>query len=396
MIAVAAAGTLAVVAGCMDSQPGKNHPGEGGEPNPLLAGCQDFLISDEGKIYRLSVDGGSPPTELVSGLSFPFGLALDGGENALYFADNGTGNCTGSIQKISADAEPGTPPEIVASNLDQPISPVIFGGYLYFSQYRDEARGSIIRVDLDSGEKQVLLEGLERPFGLAMEMEGEDTRVYSSEDGSLENDYTDGSVIKFLVHSDGSVTDVTILAAGLSRPLGLAMDSKFVYIVEMDGGRVFRMTKDTGGDAMPEQEVLMSGLLTPYPPKLDGGELYFAEFNIQDENAGKIYKISGVDSDQVTELKPSDCGTGSDFSCTLLAESLNWPMAVTLDETRVFWTEIYSPSIKSVKRDGTSDAVAELASGAEYEFNTSPWLVNNGTDLFFGDLGNVPCCFSRF
>ena len=252
------------------------------------------------------------------------------------------------------------------------------------------------RINLQTGAKEVIKENLKRPFAIKVEDAGEfGTMVYFTEDGSIENDYTDGTVWLVQNSLDGTIHEGRILADNLHRPLGLGLGETYVYFTEMDGGRVSRVNKFL---VDPPQEVLMTGLITPYPPVLDGNELFFAEFNAGDEAAGKIYKISGVDidSDLLSELTPDDCGTSAPLSCTLLAESLNWPMAVAVDSEYIYWTEIYSSSIKRVGKNGNPSEVAELANGTEYEFKTSPWLATDGGYLFFADLGNAPCCFGRF
>jgi hypothetical protein len=398
---------LGIVAGCMDAPTGNNNKVPGGENPPAIAGCDPIDSHDEGKIYRIPVDGGEAPTLIAGNLDLPWGLTVDE-TGTLYFTEDGTGNCTGVIKKIAADADSGTETETVISGLDRPVTPVIHNGYLYFAQYKQEV-GSVNRVNLSTGVKTVLADGLNGPLGLAVESgEGTDW-VYFTEDGSPENNYEDGDVKYVGINSDGSFTPVSVMVGNLKRPIGLKMDRHYVYVVEMDGGRVSRVNKEESQGQFFVQETLMTGLLTPYPPELedptpddpnDGNSiLYFADFNIADSAAGKIYKLSGVDAESNLisgSVTPDDCGGVGALSCTLLADSLNWPMAVAIDDNNVYWTEIFSPSIRRVGKNGGPSDVVELANGTLDEFKTSPWLDTDGVYVFFGDLGNAPCCFGRF
>jgi len=386
---------LGVASGCLNgSAPSNSQNNDTNGTNTTESTCDPVDQTENGAIYRLPVGGGAP-TKLVSGLALPWAIRVDG--NTLYFAEDGTGNCTGTIKTIAANASPGTASHVIVSGLDRPNLQVIYQGYIYFTLYKDAGAGAVYRVNLATGVKTPLVEGLNRPFGVRVESLGNDTWVYFTEDGSSINNYTDGTVKKFHIGSDGSVDELITLADNLRRPLGLAMDSDYLYVVEMDGGRVSRMGKDLVSGVKPLQENLMTGLLSPYPPVLEGGVLYFAEFNPADSAAGKIYKLTGVNSpDPITAVNASDCvsSSNSPLYCTLLTQSLSWPMAVALDGTRIYWTEIYSPSIKSVKIDGSDPMV--LADGTLYGFKTSPWLVTDGSYVYFVDLGDVPCCFTRF
>ena len=364
---------------------------------PAVAGCQPIL--DKGALYRVPVEGGTAPTQLLGDLNLSGWLIIDDG--ALYFTEHKTEDSTGSIKILATDAPPGTTPEVFVAGLDCPRAISINQGFLYSGDGSEN--GSIDRVNLETGERMLLVGDINRLLAMAVDSEGDDTWVYFTEQGTQDNNFADGTVKRFRVGSDGSVTGTETLAENLKRPVGLTLDSYYVYVVEIDAGRVFRMSKDFAGVPMPTQEDLMTGLSTPYPPVLedptpgdpnDGNSiLYFADFNAADPNAGKIYKLAGVDLDTIATVTPEDCGTDTPLSCTLLADSLSWPMVVTVDDINIYWTEIWSASVKGVGKDGSSNEPFELGNGIEHGFKTPFGIATDGVNVYFTDVGDNPCCF---
>jgi hypothetical protein len=280
--------------------------------------------------------------------------------------------------------------------LNNPRSSFVKNGYLYFTEYGDN--GTVDRVNLETGVKTALATGLNSPFAVVATTDENGVSVYFSERGTQTNGYTDGAVKQIGVGSDGTITGVETLAGNLRVPVGVAVDSQYVYVVEMYGGRVFRMSR-TASAIPPAQENLITGLSTPYPPALevpnDGRNiLYFADFNAGDTNAGKIYKLTGVNADPITPITPADCGIGSaSLSCTLLAGSLGWPMNVAVDSDNVYWSEVWSASVKSIGKGGTPVAQPELASGEVHGFKKPLEIATDGMYVYFTDLGDNTCCY---
>lgn len=406
---------VAIVVSCTNSplltDNSNNPPGEdtgngentGNNDNGTGVTCASVPVYDKGAVYRVPVEGGADPTKLVDQLNMPWNVLVDENNNMLYFAEDGTGGCTGSVKRLRADAPPGTAPEVVVSGLDRVGMPVIHDGFLYFAEFSMK-NGSVHRVNLDTGEKTVLVTGLQRPFSVAVDSKGEDRWVYLTELG----DGTDGTVKRFRVGSDGSVTGTETLAQNLGMPIGLVIDHSYAYVVEMNGGmRVFRMKRDFEG-TMPTQQDLMIGLSTPYPPVLedptpdnpdDGNSiLYVADFNVAEPEAGKVYKLSGVDADPVdadpiVAVTPDDCGEEAALSCALLAKSLYWPMLVAIDDQNVYWTEVYWASVKGVPKSGNPAAPISLANGTDHGLKKPLGIATDGVNVYFTDLGENPCCF---
>jgi hypothetical protein len=352
--------------------------------------CDDVFLTDTSAVFRVPVVAGPDPVKLVSDLNGTWHITVDNG--VLYFTEDGTGNCTGSIKKLDANAAPGTPPAVLVSGLNNPRMPRIYEGFLYFTEYAED--GSVNRVDLSNGTMTKLAEGLHSPFAVAVIGEGGDTAVYFSERGTQENSYTDGTVKK-VVAGEGTSS---LLAESLNMPIGLAVDNRYVYVVEMYGSRVFRMDK-TSSSTPIAQENLMTGLSTPYPPALEildnnRSILYFADFNAGDTMGGGIYKLEGIGAATISPLTPTDCGTvTAPLSCTFLAGSLSWPMHVAIDSSNVYWSEVWSAAVKGVGKDGTPLAETELASGWYSGFDKPLGIATDGQYVYFTDLGDNLCCY---
>ena len=400
--------TLVMMAACMDASPrtGSQSDGTYGASDEtadddsasegIVATCNPPPEINKGALYRVPIDGGTPPIKLVGDLAMPWGVSENNG--ILYFTGYSTEGSTGTIKMLSSTAVLGTTPDVLVSGLECPAAPlIIHQGFLYFID--QGGSGSINRVNLDTRVRTVLLEGTAVAVGMDISSAEDDVWIYFSEIG----DGTNGAVKRFRVESNGSATGLETLAEDLKMPIGLKVDSYYIYIVEMNEGRLFRMAKDFGGASMPAQEDLMTGLSTPYPVALEDptpddpndrkSVLYFADFNAADTNAGKIYKLSGIDiSSPVTAVTPNNCRMDAALSCVALADSLSWPMVTMADESNVYWSEIWSASVKGVAKDGSSDAPFELANGIEHGFVKPHGIALDGVNVYFTDLGDNPCC----
>ena len=390
-LGVISAVALGLAAGCLDAPVSTNQTDE---PLANTAVCDPVSVLSTGSLYRVSVTG-SAPVKIVDQLNMPWEVTVDNG--TLYFTEDGVGDCTGKIRKLSAAAPAGTASTELLTGLNRPRRPVIHQGYLYFAEYAEG--GSINRVKLDAGGKEILLEGLNRPFGLAVDSNDNYTYVYFTETGTEGNSYRDGTLkIIQLGNADGIVTGPVTMADNLKMPIGLVMDPYYAYVAEMNAGRVFRISK-TAPVALIED--LMTGLSTPYPPVLedptpddpaDGKNiLYFADFNSADFNAGKVYKLSNVD--QYTTPRPVDsAATCAAPNCILLADSLNWPMLVAVDGTNIYWSEVYNAAVRGIRKDASPTEPFELTSG-NLDFEKPLGIATDGVNVYFTDIGNNTCCF---
>ncbi len=84
-------------------------------------------------------------------------------DGSLLVADYHAGTVTKLAPGKSRDKE------VLATGLKGPVGQVVAGEYLYISEYD---RGRVSRIDLQSGDTQVLLNDLDRPEGLAVTSDG--------------------------------------------------------------------------------------------------------------------------------------------------------------------------------------------------------------------------------
>lgn len=395
------AGALAMlyVGGCIES-PTDNNIAAGPSSAEV---CDNVFGLNPGGLYR-ATPGGALLEKLPAGdLDMPWEAYVDPGSGALYFTEDGTGDCSGSIKRILDPTAVNVVIETFVSNADRPRRPVVFGGYLYYTEYKEN--GSVMRVSLaNPAAKTRLAGGLSRPFGIAVDSDLLATWIYFIEMGNSSN----GTVKKLRLDNDPNVPPTTqIMAQNLRRPVGLVMDDFYVYVAEMDGGRVFRMSKAAPINLpdSPEQENLVTGLSTPYPPVLETSAglgshtLFFADFSAGDTNAGKIYRRDGVDGDTPTvgttptPTPVGDCDGVTEPDCKVLADTLSWPMLVAVDGTNIYWSEVFSSSVKETLKGGGIVPI-ELANEFDVFGISKPLgIATDGTYVYFSDLGNNLCCF---
>lgn len=152
-------------------------------------------------IQRANLDG-TNVEDLVTGFSFPRGLALDVEGGKMYWTDA----AADVIQRANLD---GSDIENLVTGLDAPLNGLaldVVGNKMYWT---DRGAGKIQRANLDGSNVEDLVTGLGNPYGLALDVAG--NKVY----------WTNGSVIQ-RANLDGS--HIEDLVTGLSSPSGLALD----------------------------------------------------------------------------------------------------------------------------------------------------------------------------
>jgi glucose/arabinose dehydrogenase len=106
----------------------------------------------------VSVVGADKPVPLVQGLMGPTGLAAK--DDDLYVASF----TTGEILQIVDDGEPVVPPRAVATGIENPEGIAFLpSGHLAVVE---TGTGNVLALDLESGEKIVLAEGISRKYSL--------------------------------------------------------------------------------------------------------------------------------------------------------------------------------------------------------------------------------------
>ncbi len=132
-----------------------------------LAHAQKIYWTDGEKIRRANLDG-SNIEEVVTGLSFPLGIALDQGAGKLYWADS----AAGKIQRADLD---GSNTEDLVIGLPKPygIALDVGRGKMYWTNVGIpwEPDGSIQRAALDgSNVENLITTAVAHPYGIALDV----------------------------------------------------------------------------------------------------------------------------------------------------------------------------------------------------------------------------------
>lgn len=218
--------------------------------------------------------------DVVSGLSFPFGLALHG--NELYISENGSDE----ISKIDLSAS--TPAvKTVVSGQSYPAGLLLIGNDLYFTEILS---GKVKRFDITSSnpvpETVVRIPGgngaSEIAGGLAL-YKGE---LYVST-------LSQGRIVKFKL--DETNPTIKNVVSGLGAPLGLEIKGDNLYVSEFDGGKISKI--DLSQPTLTVKTVV-SGISRPGGLNFNGNFLYIASGH---GPGGKISKIDASLSTPVLE-----------------------------------------------------------------------------------------------
>ena len=197
-----------------------------------------------------------------------------------------------------------------------------------------------VSVTSPSGSVQTLAAGLSSPLSLAVDT----TRVYWTDNGS-------GRVLS--IPGNGSTNTPTVLASGMVKPAGIAVDSTYVYFSEGATNSSTIRRVPTGGGAV---STLQSGLTSVFRIAVDANNLYWT-----DPVGGTIRSA------------PKAGGTP-----TILANDAgNAPSGIAVDSVNVYWSQMVKPGnvMKVPIAGGTSTYI-------DYGTNT-PGLATDGTFVYW-------------
>jgi len=211
----------------------------------------EYAVPGEGRL-KVRFSDGTVKT-IVSGLTTPTGVAVDP-EGNIYFAES----AKGTIKKVFPDFSGF---EILARNLTSPWSLTLdkTGRFLYVSS--KSVNGTILKIDVKTGDKTVVLKGLKVPYGISMDDKG---NLYFTE-------FLNGCL--------------KMLPAGAEKPQVLLRNLTYPYAVAVDRFENLYFSEKTGtvkmllrGESKPV--LLADGLGRVYGLALDmdGNNLYFTVF----------------------------------------------------------------------------------------------------------------------
>ena len=215
------------------------------------------------KIQRV-IHNGTDVEDLVTGLDFPRGLAVDVTGGKMYWTDVGTGK----IQRATLD---GSNVQDLVTGLAGPFGGLaldVAGNKMYWTNIDIRAaEGSIQRANLDGSNIEDLLTGLQRPYGLALDVAGNKMYWTDVQTGSIQRANLDGSNVEDLV-------------TGLFVPAALALDvvDNKMYWTDVETRKIQRANLD--GSNVQD---LVTGLDETPGLTLDvaAGKMYWAEWGLR-------------------------------------------------------------------------------------------------------------------
>jgi parallel beta-helix repeat protein len=220
------------------------------------AHAQKMYWAEQGpdSISRANIDG-TGVEELVTGLSFPVGIALDGAGGKMYWVDSELGN----IQRANLD---GSSVEELVTGLGtaRGIDLDAAGGKIYWVD--GGGGGKIQRANLDGSGVEDLITSLGSAWGMALDVDGGKMYWIMYLADKIQRANLDGSGVEELV-------------SGLSSPRGIALDvaSGKMYWTDLSPGKVQRANMEipdgeTAG-TRTDIEDLVTGLTGPMGIALD-------------------------------------------------------------------------------------------------------------------------------
>lgn len=212
------------------------------------------------KIQRSNLDG-SNIEDLVTGLSWPAGIAVDfqNSPNKIYWIDLSTPK----IQRSNLDGS--SVEDLVSDGLNSPywIALDLQSNKMYWT---DLGAGKIQRSNLDGTDVQELVTGLTTPQGIAINVS--DGKMYWTDTGSRD--------IK-RANLDGTDMEV-LLTTEPAFPYGIALDvpNGKMYWVEQFSSKIQRA--NLNGSVV--QNVVTSGITSPYGIAVDSenGKVYWTDY----------------------------------------------------------------------------------------------------------------------
>lgn len=248
----------------------------------------------------------SQTVDVVSGLSFPYGLAIHG--NELYISENNSNE----ISKI--DINDPNPVVTAVLNVSTPGGLLINGNDLYHTNLNN---GIIYKVDLTQSplSPQTVVDLNTNAAGLAII---NDELYISTESG--------GGIVKLDLNQPNPTA--TTIVSGMSIPFGLVTDGNNLFVSEFGAGRISKIDLS---QPTPVPTTVITGLLNPGGLTLNGNFLYIADGG---SFGGRISRID------VTQSTPT---------LELIVDGLNNPRLVAFDGIDMYIAEAGAGKISKLE-----------------------------------------------
>ncbi len=192
---------------------------------------------DNGTIARANLDGSDPNPNLVTGLSFPCGVALDGGH--VYWAET----AGDAIGRAALDGQAVTQTFVDgAPNVDSPCGVAVHDGHVFWAN--SDFPGSIGRADTSAPNTgvQQFVTGADQPCGVAANA----THLYWANFGGSATGNTIGRASTTAPNTGVKQDLITTTGAGVC---GVAIAAANVYWAAAGPGGLGNSTGSTVGRA---------------------------------------------------------------------------------------------------------------------------------------------------
>jgi hypothetical protein len=201
----------------------------------------DYDVTPEGKIWKMDLDG-SNAVAIATGITDPYGIALDLTNGKVYWADD-----AGNISRANLD---GTVPQIglvnIASGMMRAVALDVANNKMYYFEVNNE---NLWVADLDGTNQAILIASI---YGYAIFIDTVNHKIYFNNlyvgtDGGLQRANMDGT----------SIVDIDITE---SRIYGIDIDYDLnkLYWSGRDTGEIYEANLDGTGKV-----VLKTGLSSP-------------------------------------------------------------------------------------------------------------------------------------
>jgi sugar lactone lactonase YvrE len=329
-----------------------------------LAGAARAADALQARIYWLEFTGlhsanpdGSDAKTLVALNQGPDGVAVDLAAGKVYWTNMGTATSgSGSLQRANLD---GSHVEYIVPKGGTSFAKQLQLDLVHGKAYWCDREGSKVeRCNLDGSALEVLVDGLDRPVGMYLDI-AKDVFYFSEKDGG-----TLKRAPMSLPKSSQTAakrTDVETLFLGLHQPIDLAIDlpKGRMYWTDREDGTVYgagtEIPAGQTASTRKDRETLLSGLRTPIGLALDSVDrkLYTTE-----SETGAIFRcnLDGTGKETVIPARANAVLTGICFAPAMASAT-----AIALGEKDrllpAAWVAPVAPAAPSARFDalGKSD-----------------------------------------
>ena len=238
-------------------------------------------------------------------------------DNELYFIEYGTT----LLRKLSLI--PGSNVETVLDMSGREGHGMAFDAVsnkIYYCDFETSDNGKILRMNLDGSGVEVLLTGLESPYGIALNLA--DGKMYIADGENVSRANLDGSGYEkqFITIADGAMRAVGY-SAKTNRIYFYEVNAEYMYVAKTDGTSVEELIEGAYGYGLYVDDT--------------NEKIYY-----DDRNEGGLMsaKLDGTNLIKIASFSGNRGGSG---------------IAIDYDENKIYWSETNLGNIKRANLDGT-------------------------------------------